>query len=111
LQKDIYLKTQLDKQAGVGYWIVSRLFGDALTFGVVTPLIKNIFKVILSWFIHPQIIYAGSSGSKPLWQTEIEEHDERLAWLLSDQTPTAYQGSHFFFRHAVSLLCLEGTHS
>lgn len=61
-----------------------------VTFGVMTPLIKNIFGGNSSWFIHPQIIYAWSSGSKPPWQTEIKEHDEQLAWLLTDQTPNAY---------------------
>lgn len=48
------LKTQAtDKQARVGYWILSRLFDDALTFGVMTPLIKNILEAILPCsFIH-----------------------------------------------------------
>lgn len=43
-----YLKTlTIDKQAGVGNWVISRLLGDALTFGVTAPLIKNILEEIL----------------------------------------------------------------
>lgn len=43
-----YLKTlTIDKQAGVGNWVISRLFGDALTLGVTAPLIKNILEEIL----------------------------------------------------------------
>lgn len=43
-----YLKTlTIDKQAGVEDWVISSLFGDALTCGVTAPLIKNILEEIL----------------------------------------------------------------